>query len=177
MAPTLITSSSSASSFNMVETPLFSSNEIPALPFGYEIRRLSINDYDNNVLEVLKTLTTVGDVTKEEYERCFVEWARNSHIYNPLCITNLDGVIVATGMLLIECKLIHKCGKVGHIEDIAVLGSEQGKKLGLILIKHLLKIAQFNKCYKTILDCDVKNIGFYEKCGFEQEGVEMGYRF
>lgn len=179
MAPTLLTSSVpiSSSTFQMVDNVLVKENGIPDLPQGYQVRRLELEDYSNNVLNVLKTLTTVGNISKEEYEQVFVEWSRNSHIYNPLCITNQDGVIVATGMLLVETKLIHKCGKVGHIEDIAVQGSEQGKKLGLIMIKNLLSIAKFKECYKVILDCDPKNIGFYEKCGFNQEGIEMGYRF
>ena len=30
--------------------------------------------------------------------------------------------------------------------------------------------------YKIILDCDEKNVKFYEKCGFNNAGVEMQIR-
>ncbi|ODV96047.1 hypothetical protein PACTADRAFT_40804 [Pachysolen tannophilus NRRL Y-2460] len=154
-----------------------STRKIPSLPDGYILRSLEENDFNNNLIPVLKTLTTVGDVTKEEFANLYSEWIANSHVYNPLVITNREGKVVASGMLIVESKLIHKCGKVGHIEDIAVDLSEQGKKLGLILIKNLVELARLKNCYKVILDCDAKNTGFYEKCGFSQEGIEMGFRF
>lgn len=64
---------------------------------------------------------------------------------------------------------------VGHIEDIAVSADQQGKKLGLRIIETLKAIGQQVGCYKVILDCSEKNVPFYEKCGFERKGVEMGW--
>ena len=56
--------------------------------------------------------------------------------------------------------MIHECGKVGHIEDISVAKSEQGKKLGYYLVTSLTKVAQENDCYKVILDCSLKMLAF-----------------
>ena len=44
---------------------------------------------------------------------------------------------------------IHKLGAVGHIEDIAVLEDQQGRKLGLHLLHALSYIAQKVGCYKV----------------------------
>ena len=80
-------------------------------------------------------------------------------------------------MLLVERKLIHSCGLVGHIEDISVLQTEQGKSLGLYIVRYLANLAKARGCYKVILDCSPENIKFYNKCGFNQCGIEMSQRF
>lgn len=97
---------------------------------------------------------------------------------------------------MIEHKFVHKNGLVGHIEDIAVDSSHQGKKLGLRVIEALKYIGQMTGCYKgkndtiipskhqksnlpclllVILDCAVKNIPFYEKCGFVPKESQMAW--
>jgi len=52
------------------EGPLFSSELISpevlkALPEGYSCRPLERKDYHNGFLDVLRVLTTVGDITEE----------------------------------------------------------------------------------------------------------------
>jgi glucosamine-phosphate N-acetyltransferase len=44
---------------------------------------------------------------------------------------------------------IHNLGMVGHIEDIAVLSDQRGKKLGKRLIEALDSIAEKVGCYKV----------------------------
>ena len=61
----------------------------------------------------------------------------------------------------------------GHIEDIAVAKSEQGKKLGIKIIHSLLDISEVVGCYKTTLVCADHNVKFYERCGFEKGQNEM----
>ncbi|KAI5951529.1 GNA1 [Candida jiufengensis] len=148
-----------------------------SLPEGYTFRKLKSTDYSNKYLETLKVLTTVGTISEEKFKKLFEEWSQNSHIYQPHVITNNQGIIVSTGMLLLESKLIHECGKIGHIEDISVAKEEQGKKLGNYMVKSLSKLAEESGCYKVILDCSDHNVGFYEKCGFQVGGVEMVHRF
>lgn len=147
------------------------------LPEGYQFRKLEVSDYNKNYLETLKALTTVGDISEEAFGGIYEEWAKYPGLYQPHVIVNEKGVVVATGMLLVEKKAIHEGGKVGHIEDIAVAESEQGKKLGLTMITSLSSIGEKLGCYKIILDCSPHNIGFYEKCGFTHSGAEMVKRF
>ena len=37
----------------------------------------------------------------------------------------------------------------------------------------LVQEAERAGCYKVMLDCEQGNIGFYEKCGFQQKEVQM----
>lgn len=148
-----------------------------ALPEGYKFRKLELADYENNYLETLKALTVVGDVSSQAFDAIFSEWSAYPSIYHPHVITNDRGMVVATGMLLVEKKAIHQGGLVGHIEDIAVAKSEQGKRLGHMMITSLSNIGESLGCYKIILDCSPHNTGFYEKCGFTNSGAEMVKRF
>jgi glucosamine-phosphate N-acetyltransferase len=109
-------------------------------------------------------------------------------------------MIIATGNVFIEKKFLRGLGSVGHIEDIAVDKTQQGKKLGLRVIQTLTEISEVLGCYKTILNCSDANIrelsrsrarrflalhsfsdvyvvcassAFYEKCGFVKKENEM----
>jgi glucosamine-phosphate N-acetyltransferase len=96
--------------------------------------------------------------------------------------------IVASGSILVEQKFIRKCGKVGHIEDIVVHESQRGKNFGRKyyihipficnlklhrIIDQLTHLGKQAGCYKIILCCEERNIGFYEKCGYAKKEVEM----
>lgn len=147
---------------------------------GYSIRRIEKQDYEG-ALEALSALTTVGSVSKTQFEETLNYWnqvkvSTEPEVlqYHPYVIVH-DGKVAATGMLFIERKLIHECGLVGHIEDIAVSPHHQGKQLGRSLIEHLTTLG-LKHCYKVILDCDEKNVKFYEKCGYSKAGIEMQRR-
>lgn len=153
-----------------------------SLPEGYSIRRMLATDHALGVLTTLGALTTVGDISAAEFSAVVSKWdaitlSNGKPAYNPRVILNEKNEVVATGMILIEEKLVHQCGFVGHIEDIAVRVDQQGKSLGKTLIKHLIEVGKEAGCYKIILDCDPKNVGFYEKCGLSKAGVEMQIRF
>ncbi|SLM33316.1 glucosamine-phosphate n-acetyltransferase [Lasallia pustulata] len=97
--------------------------------------------------------------------------------YFLLCVCDGEGRVVGTGGLVVERKFIHNLGLVGHIEDIAVLKNQQGKKLGLRIIQALDYVAEKIGCYKTILDCSEANEGFYVKCGYKRAGLEMAHYY
>lgn len=65
---------------------------------------------------------------------------------------------MAVGSIFVERKFLRGGGIVGHIEDIAVSKSMQGRKLGLHLINALEEIGRNTGCYKIILDCSKENI-------------------
>ncbi|ROV94919.1 hypothetical protein VSDG_07090 [Cytospora chrysosperma] len=145
-----------------------------ALPQGYTIRALRQSDYHAGFLECLRVLTTVGEITEDQFTDRF-EWIKKQDGgYYILCIED-GGKVVGTGALIVERKFIHSLGSVAHIEDIAVAQDQQGKKLGLRLIQALDFIAEKVGCYKTILDCSEANEGFYIKCGFKRAGLEMAH--
>ncbi|EGV63366.1 Glucosamine-phosphate N-acetyltransferase-like protein [Yamadazyma tenuis] len=147
------------------------------LPEGYTFRRLEKSDYNNNYRETLQVLTTVGEISESKFNDLFENWNALPNIFHPHVITNEQGKVVATGMLFVEKKLIHECASLGHIEDISVAKSEQGKKLGYSMIVGLTKVAQQQECYKVVLDCSPHNVGFYEKCGYGNGGNNMYIKF
>ena len=57
-----------------------------------------------------------------------------------------------------ERKFTRGGGIIGHIEDIAVSKTMQGRKLGLKIINSLEAIGRGQGCYKIILDCSKDNI-------------------
>ena len=77
------------------------------------------------------------------------------------------------GTVFIERKFLRGLSSVGHIEDIAVDKSQQGKKLGLRIINALTLISESHSAYKTILNCSDSNVPFYEKCGYSKKENEM----
>ncbi|EAL85793.1 hypothetical protein LV164_005274 [Aspergillus fumigatus] len=163
-------------------TPLFSPSLISpdvlaVLPADYTIRPLCRSDYKRGYLDVLRVLTTVGDINEEQWNSRY-EWIRaRSDEYYLLVVCDGEGRIVGTGSLVVERKFIHSLGMVGHIEDIAVEKGQQGKKLGLRIIQALDYVAEKVGCYKTILDCSEANEGFYIKCGFKRAGLEMAHYY
>ncbi|KAJ5249189.1 Glucosamine 6-phosphate N-acetyltransferase [Penicillium chermesinum] len=149
----------------------------PFSPTDYTIRPLRRSDYSRGYLDVLRVLTTVGDIAEEEWNQRY-DWikSRNDEYYMLVVCDGQDRV-VGTGSLIVERKFIHSLGLVGHIEDIAVEAGQQGKKLGLRIIQALDHVAAQVGCYKSILDCSEANEGFYVKCGFKRAGLEMAHYY
>ncbi|KUJ23638.1 putative glucosamine 6-phosphate acetyltransferase [Mollisia scopiformis] len=167
----------SASEEGMFGPELVSPTIAASLPTTYTIRALRKSDYSIGFLDVLRVLTTVGDITEEEWNGRYDWMTTQGKGGYYLLVVEDQGRIVATGALLVERKFIHHLGLVGHIEDIAVAKDQQGKKLGLKLIQALDFIAEKVGCYKCILDCSEANEGFYVKCGYKRAGLEMAHYY
>lgn len=135
------------------------------------IRKLELNDYDKGFLELLDQLSDTPKISKEEFENHLKDV--NSNIF----VIEKDNVIVASGSLLIEKKIIHSGGKVGHMEDIVVHKANRGEKLGQIIVDHLIKFAKDEGCYKIIADCKDELLKFYNKTGFERRGLQIAIYF
>lgn len=90
-----------------------------------------------------------------------------------LIVVKYEDMIVGTGSILIEDKIIHNLGKVGHIEDIVVDKSHRGIGLANLLMIKLIELAEQHKCYKIILDASDDVAPFYEKFGFRVHANSM----
>ncbi|KAF2083904.1 putative glucosamine-phosphate N-acetyltransferase [Saccharata proteae CBS 121410] len=161
----------------LFSTELISPTVSSLLPAGYTLRPLRRSDYHAGFLDVLRVLTTVGDISEAQWNERYDWMARRNDSYFLLCILDDKDAIVGTGALIVERKFIHGLGLVGHIEDIAVKRDQQGKKLGLRVIQALDFVAEKVGCYKTILDCSEANEGFYVKCGFKRAGLQMAHYY
>ena len=134
-------------------------------------RQLEKWDYDKNYLELLKQLTTVGDISREKYETAFDKMGAE------VWVVEFEGKIIASVSLLLEQKIIHECGIVGHLEDVVVDKDYRKYGLGKFIIERIIKIAKERGCYKLIGDCKSELLGFYEKNGFESKCVQISIYF
>lgn len=154
--------------------PVVKKLELPEIASCYTLSDLHEDDYDNGALQVLSQLTTVGEVSREDFNK-FVKLQQGEE-YNTIVVRDADKKVCGISTLLIETKLIHGFSKVGHIEDVAVDDEKRGSNLGLYMVRYLCNMGIEKGCYKVILDCDAKNVVFYEKCGLVKAGIEMEYR-
>ncbi|CAO1613684.1 unnamed protein product [Jaminaea pallidilutea] len=146
-----------------------------ALPEDLHVRPLASNDYDRGHLKVLAVLTKAPDVGSTAWKSRF-DLMRNvqpAHYYPIVIISKQTDQIAAVGTLFVEYKFIRGNARTGHIEDIAVDSSAQGKGLGKRVIQCLTAVSESLGCYKTFLDCSEDNKGFYEKCEYKYAGVQM----
>jgi len=145
-----------------------------ALPEGFVVRPLHVDDYDKGFLNALGMLTVIGPLTKSQFVEQFTYLLKHNHEYFTIVIEDTKkNIIVGAGTILVERKFVHMNGLVGHIEDIVTHKEYRGMNLGLRVIETLKFIGKMTGCYKIILDCSNDNVKFYEKCGFKQKEVEM----
>lgn len=147
--PAAVAPPSSADDEPLFSPSLISPDVLSALPEGYTARPLRRSDYHRGYLDVLRVLTTVGDISYDQWDERYNFMMRRNDEYYLLVICDGSGRIVGTGSLIVERKFIHELGLVGHIEDIAVAKDQQGKKLGLRIIQALDYVAAKVGCYKV----------------------------
>ena len=140
-----------------------------------QIRKLTANDHQQyrQLLHILSP--TTRDCGAESFREFVqkIDGSGNIEIYVLESKDNISNQMIAAATLIIEQKMIHVYGKVGHIEDVVVDPVFQSQQYGRKIIEALVNRAKAAGCYKVILNCNNKNIGFYEKVGFSQSGVEM----
>lgn len=142
-----------------------------------KIRHINKNDYNHGHLQLYKQLTTINpdQITQKNYET-FIDSLNENHCVFVLFDETINKIL-GSATVLIEQKLIHNMGKVGHVEDVVVDSDIRGKGIGKLLISHVVDYCKEKNCYKVILDCADNNIAFYEKCGFIKKGNEMAKYF
>jgi len=137
------------------------------------IREIQESDLEKGFLESLDNLRKASDLDKNVARGILIKIISDpNHIIH---VAEDNGKIVGSTTLLIEQKLIHNGGCVGHIEDVVVSKEFEGRGIGIKLVRSLLEIASTKNCYKTILDCTDELIPFYERIGFKQESNQMRY--
>lgn len=141
---------------------------------SFLVRRIKEADFENGFFETLSNLTTVGDIRFNEYRMEIINRILGDQNYIIIVAEEQENhTIIGTATLLIEQKFIHNGGRVGHIEDVATRAGFEGIGVGKKIIQKLIEISKELQCYKIILDCDNKVIGFYEKLGFKKKAVMM----
>ena len=99
------------SSESLFDPRLISPSVTNELPEGYTARPLQRSDYHAGFLDVLRVLTTVGDISDSEFGARFEEMKQRQNdgsgmgAYHVLVILDGQGKIVGTGALIVEKKL------------------------------------------------------------------------
>ncbi|EUB59304.1 putative glucosamine 6-phosphate N-acetyltransferase [Echinococcus granulosus] len=140
--------------------------------FQYLLRPLKSTDYD--YLHLLKQLTVVGDISKEEFECRFKEFTSRPNTYFIVVLEDLPlRKLIGCATLLVELKMIHNRSKRGHIEDVVIDEAYRSKGLGKLLVSVLIEVGRSQGCYKISLDCNSDKVAFYERNGFKQETISI----
>jgi len=137
----------------------------------YHLRPVIPDDVDNGLLETLDSLSAGNSGWDSARAKQVIANMQDTGIHTIVAVTN--GTVIGAGSIFIEPKLIHKGGKVGHIEDIATRKGYERAGIGSSIVHSLLGIAKSNGCYKVILSCSRDNIPFYRKLGFHEYEATM----
>jgi glucosamine-phosphate N-acetyltransferase len=140
----------------------------------YIIRELEENDFEKYMILMFEFTNYEYKITKETFCEKLNSMKKNN--YNKIIIlySSDNNELMGCGTI-IKLEKLHN-NPIGQIEDVIVSEKYRGLGLGKLIIESLVNIGlnEF-KCYKIILNCLEKNIGFYKKSGFEIAGVEMKY--
>lgn len=150
------------------------------LPPTLTLRPLHSDDFEKGFDRIYEALVTSDTaLTGSAFDAFFQDVVNQvpKVYYTIVLCTTEDATpksrIVGVATLLVERKLLRGGSVAGHIEDVVIAPSHQGQKLGKVLIDACVSLASRLGCYKVILDCERRNVGFYEKCQFIEKGVEM----
>lgn len=84
---------------------LISPSVSSALPSKYTIRPLQRSDYSAGFLDVLRVLTTVGDIDEKSWNGHYDFMARRDDTYYIVVVCDGQGKVVGCGSLVVERKL------------------------------------------------------------------------
>ena len=122
----------------------------------------------NQYLQLLSFLTHTEPMSDEDFYKKVCEINKTGTII--VCYIKPD-IIIGTGSIMIEPKIIHGGKYVGHIEDVVVHPLYRNKKIASGIINNLIMYG--SHCYKIILDCNSSLQSFYEKMGFQNKNIQM----
>ena len=133
------------------------------------IREIFKSDLTDDYFLLLSQLSgTLTDYSVYNMWEAYLKGSGKTYI----CINN-DNQITGSATVIIEDKFLRCGSKVGHIEDVVVDKNLRSKGTGRSLIDKCVEVAKEQGCYKVILDCSIKNLPFYAKCGFRPDAYCM----
>lgn len=104
-----------------------------------------------------------------DYDKIWESFIAQPHVFS--VVATHENSVVGYGALVLERKV--RGGVMGHVEDIVVSKDHSSKGIGRMIVEALYVVARINGCYKVALQCQDRNIGFYERCGYKISGSMM----
>ncbi|CAG9789224.1 unnamed protein product [Diatraea saccharalis] len=133
------------------------------------VRPLQRSDYDKGFLQLLGQLTSVGNISRKQFDERFTLMKQAGGYYVTVIEDTRISKIIGAATLTVEQKFIHNCSLRGRLEDVVVNDTYRGKQLGKLIVVTVSLLAQELGCYKMSLDCKDKLIKFYETLGYRLE--------
>merc|ERR1739844_45419 len=128
-------------------------NKVPALPplgSGLLLRPLLLSDFNTGFLSLLTQLTSVGEVTWQQWEE---RWSQ---------------LKAASGYFIIVVEDVAE-------EEVVVSDEYRGRQLGKLLVSSCSLLAKRLNCYKVTLNCNDKMVKFYTSLGYSCEQGNANY--
>ncbi len=147
----------------------------------YISREIQKSDFSIEIIEMLNSLSNSISGNENGLKISFdnfidyLEKNENHKVY--VLYDNEINKVIGMGTLLLEKKIIHNFGTVGHIEDIVVHKDYQNQGHGKRILRNIIYEAKKEKCYKVILNCKEELEEFYKKSGLEKKNIQMAYYF
>jgi glucosamine-phosphate N-acetyltransferase len=136
---------------------------------SYDIKGQSIK---SQYIHLLSHLTSTYDLSFDTFIHNIKE-INNMGLILVCIIREKDEILlVGTGTIIIEPKIIHGGKSVGHIEDVVVHPTYRGKGIAHTILNMLVDYSS-QKCYKVILNCNPNMEQFYNKAGFDKKCIQM----
>jgi glucosamine-phosphate N-acetyltransferase len=138
------------------------------------IKNNGIEKIKENYINLLSNLTTTSIIENNLFMDIINKIHNTGVIYICYHYDNENNIIiVASGTIIIEPKIIHGGKNVGHIEDIVVNPKYQKKGISVKIVEYLKNYGINNNCYKIILDCNKEIKKVYEKNNFYEKDIQM----
>jgi len=149
---------------------LKSVSDIASKDANLVVRPLQSDDFERGYLELLKQLTSVGDVSQADFkDRFSLMRSCQGTYYNTVIVDRKTDRVIGAASLIVERKFIHQCANRGIIEEVIVSDQYRGKSLGRLIVQTLVELGKALDCYKITLNCTDQMIAFYERIGFVAE--------
>ena len=129
----------------------------------------NIKNIKSEYINLLSMLTYAPDIPTKD----FIKNIQKIDKIGKIIICYHNNMIIGSGTIIFEPKLIHGCQCVGHIEDIIVHKDYRSKGIAKNILDKIINLSYNNNCYKVILNCKEELVDFYIKAGFEKKGIEM----
>lgn len=144
-----------------------------------ESKLYTIDKIKKSYLLLLSMLTSTPDISNIDFINTIFEISKMGDIiiayyFN---IEKQELIIVGSGTIIYEPKIIHGLQPCGHIEDIIVHKEYRKHGIAKNIIEKLNVNGKRKNCYKIILDCNYDLENFYKKSGFEIKGIQMARYF
>tara|TARA_B100000902_G_C27320687_1_gene924240 strand:+ start:6358 stop:6810 length:453 start_codon:yes stop_codon:yes gene_type:complete len=136
------------------------------------INNIIDTEYLSKIFSIYSELTDSKEISYINFKNIITSLPEKHQIY----VYKYNNKPVGLITLMIENKLIHSGGLVGHIEDLAIDKEYRNMSIGKTLIEYCIDISRKNGCYKVILNCNNELKKYYEKNNFVNTGCFMTYR-